>query len=439
MLPPPRLSFYRPVAAWGVAPFALWGGGSHAHLRLHPTVPSWAVPDDDEGYQHRPSRPGAASAQRSRQMGCSLSSCCGCILFPGTPPLEPAEREALVRHPGFVWLEPGRGGRRPAVFITCPGARLTIMLSHGNAENVAQNVSKCEAMARAHQVNVFIYEYAGYSISTGPKSSEAAMYDDIAAAYRHLTVERRLAPNTIVLFGRSIGSGPTVELASKTAGLAGMVLESGLESACRTQGSLLCCCANTCCCFDNFKNRDSIGKVDCPVLQIHGTADAVIAVANSMNNQRRLQHPVEPFWADGAGHNDVEELHGEEYHRRLKAFFIHCRKNVEDRQWNLVSRARANPSEQRGPPCCHLAPPPCCYSILFFTLPCTAVMSTAGRRGRRGWCKRWGRVRSGRVDAEPYGVTMSRSVVEYSRVCVCDEGVAPPATTLSPSTLRPAA
>ena len=141
----------------------------------------------------------------------------------------------------------------------------------------------------------------------------AAFYDDIWTAFAYLVGDgRRLAASSIVLFGRSIGSGPTVELAAQTPGLAGVLLESGLESICRTQGALLCCCAHTCCCCDNFVNTGKLGRVDAPTLLIHGTADRVIAFSNSRNNYPRLQHPVEPFWAAGAGHNDIEELHGAE-------------------------------------------------------------------------------------------------------------------------------
>lgn len=170
----------------------------------------------------------------------------------------------------------------------------------------------------------------------------AAFYDDIRTAFTHLVGDgRRLAPNSIVLFGRSIGSGPTVELAAQTPGLAGVLLESGLESICRTQGALLCCCAHTCCCCDNFVNTRKLGRVDAPTLLIHGTADRVIAFSNSENNYPRLQHPVEPFWAEGAGHNDIEQLHGAEYHRRLKEFFVYCQKRVEDAQWDGLAPPNA--------------------------------------------------------------------------------------------------
>ena len=181
-------------------------------------------------------------------MGITISSCCGCILFPGTASLEDDERQELLNHSKLVWLDTPRGGRLPAIDIDI-GCAVTVLLSHGNAENISQIYPKYEQMAVTHRVNFFVYEYAGYGISSGAKASEREFYDDISAAFAYLVEKKNIPRSKIILFGRSIGSGPTVELASKQKGLGGMVLESGLESACRTQGLLGCCCASICCCF----------------------------------------------------------------------------------------------------------------------------------------------------------------------------------------------
>ena len=48
-------------------------------------------------------------------------------------------------------------------------------------------------------------------------------------------------------------------LAAKEPGLAGMLLESGLASACRSQGCVGSACSMLCCCglFDFFNNQSS--------------------------------------------------------------------------------------------------------------------------------------------------------------------------------------
>ena len=56
-------------------------------------------------------------------------------------------------------------------------------------------------------------------------TKNADAYEDINAAFRWLTEHEkgpRIPREQVVLFGRSLGSGPTVDLASRTRGLAGL-------------------------------------------------------------------------------------------------------------------------------------------------------------------------------------------------------------------------
>ena len=57
------------------------------------------------------------------------------------------------------------------------------------------------------QVNVMGYDYTGYGRSTGTPS-EADCYAAIVAAFSWLLQEKDLLPNEVILYGRSIGSGP---------------------------------------------------------------------------------------------------------------------------------------------------------------------------------------------------------------------------------------
>ena len=87
-------------------------------------------------------------------------------------------------------------------------------------------------------------------------------------------------------------------LAAKEPGLAGMLLESGLASACRSQGCVGSACSMLCCCglFDFFNNQSKLRDVDCKTFLIHGTSDSVVRVSNSRTNQTRLQHSYAPYY-----------------------------------------------------------------------------------------------------------------------------------------------
>jgi abhydrolase domain-containing protein 17 len=187
-------------------------------------------------------------------MGCTIGRLCRCLVFPaprGSDPDVAAEWEQF-RHDqagNITWLTTKRGDELPALYIRPPAGAptLTVLYSHGNAEDITMIYPRLETMAQKYNVAFFLYEYSGYSLATGGGPSESAFYQSIDAAFAHLTETLSVPRGQIVLWGRSIGSGPTVNLASKQSGLAGMLLESGLASGCRFQGcaggvcSMLCC------------------------------------------------------------------------------------------------------------------------------------------------------------------------------------------------------
>ena len=60
-----------------------------------------------------------------------------------------------------------------------------------------------------------VYEYTGFGEANGKIPTDEGLYDDIETVYLYLTETLSIDPSTIVLFGRSIGSGPSCYLAEK--------------------------------------------------------------------------------------------------------------------------------------------------------------------------------------------------------------------------------
>ena len=65
------------------------------------------------------------------------------------------------------------------------------------------------------EVNAVVYEYTGFGESNGKIPIDQSLYDDIETVYIYLTENLNIDPNTIILYGRSIGSGPSCFLAEK--------------------------------------------------------------------------------------------------------------------------------------------------------------------------------------------------------------------------------
>lgn len=129
----------------------------------------------------------------------------------------------------------------------------------------------------------------------------------------HCRTRYGISPENIILYGQSIGTVPTVDLASRYE-VGAVVLHSALMSGMRvafpnTKRTWF---------FDVFPSIDKVSKITSPVLVIHGTEDEVIDFSHGMSIYEKCTKPVEPLFVDGAGHNDIELY--SQYLDRLKKF-----------------------------------------------------------------------------------------------------------------------
>jgi pimeloyl-ACP methyl ester carboxylesterase len=124
------------------------------------------------------------------------------------------------------------GNKVVATFWRHPFARFTLLYSHGNAADLGQMVELFIEL-RAHlRVNIMSYDYSGYGASTG-KPSEFNTYYDIEAVYSCLRSDYGIKQEEIILYGQSVGSGPTLHMASRLKRLRGVVLHSAILSGIR--------------------------------------------------------------------------------------------------------------------------------------------------------------------------------------------------------------
>ncbi|KAL1022947.1 hypothetical protein UPYG_G00034590 [Umbra pygmaea] len=206
-----------------------------------------------------------------------------------------------------------RGNKVGCMYIRCaPNARFTVLFSHGNAVDLGQMSSFYIGLGTRINCNIFSYDYSGYGVSTG-KPSEKNLYADIDAAWHALRTRYGISPENIILYGQSIGTVPTVDLASRYE-CAAVVLHSPLTSGMRvafpdTKKTY---------CFDAFPNIEKVSKIPSPVLIIHGTEDEVIDFSHGLALFERCPKAVEPLWVEGAGHNDIELY--SQYLERLRRF-----------------------------------------------------------------------------------------------------------------------
>jgi fermentation-respiration switch protein FrsA (DUF1100 family) len=201
--------------------------------------------------------------------------------------------------------------RISAFYLPNASAKFTLLVSHGNAEDLGDARYWLEDLRKAGFA-VFAYDYEGYGTSQG-KPSEKHVYQDVEAAYDYLVVNLKVPPERVIIFGKSVGSGPAVYIAAIRP-IAGLILQSPFVSAFRvlTRIPLLP--------FDKFPNYQRVAHVHCPVLVIHGTADEIIDIWHGHRLYDLANEPKSHLWVQGAGHNDLETLAGGDYPRALRQF-----------------------------------------------------------------------------------------------------------------------
>ena len=202
-------------------------------------------------------------------------------------------------------------GELSALYLPNPSARFTLWYFHGNAEDLGNIESRLRKL-RDLGFSVFAYDYPGYGLSSG-SPSEAGIYESTRVALDYLRKNHGITPEKLVVYGRSMGGGAAVDLATKEP-VAGLILESAFTSVYRvmTHWKLLP--------FDQFENLKKIPSVRCPVLVIHGKEDHIVPFYHGEALYAAVKSKKEHLWVDLAGHNNIEVMAGEEFWNSVVAF-----------------------------------------------------------------------------------------------------------------------
>ena len=137
--------------------------------------------------------------------------------------------EEEKRNIKVMFTPTSRGSRVACMHIKCSeNPRFTILFSLGNAVDLGRMSSFFIDLGRRLNCNIFSYDYSGYGASSGVPS-EKNLYADIEAAWKKLQAKFGVTEDEVVLYGQSLGCGPTIHLASTTA-LAGVILQSPIMS-----------------------------------------------------------------------------------------------------------------------------------------------------------------------------------------------------------------
>ena len=211
---------------------------------------------------------------------------------------------------GWYLAAKGGEGRRGA-------AKTPAMLwFYGNGETIAA-IWPIIRDFRPPNAALLVVDYPGYGASGG-RATEAGMYEAADLAYDALIARPDVDRRRIYVYGRSLGSAAATYTASNHE-VAGLILESPFTSA---RGMA----AQHYRVFPRFlvrlalDNIGRIGRIHCPILIFHGTADRLVPITMGHAVAAAAGGPVEFVMIEGAGHNDTYDMGGNAYKAKLAAF-----------------------------------------------------------------------------------------------------------------------
>lgn len=226
------------------------------------------------------------------------------LIFPKIPASYQDDSDTLK-------LETSKGAKITAIYLKAPSSKQLLLYSHGNGEDLGMIQGTLKNFQEMG-ISVLAYDYPGYGTSSN-KPTESGVYAAADAAYQLATETLNFAPEQIVLYGYSLGSGPACWLAERYP-VHRLILESAFTSAFRVMTRIKL--------FpnDQFDNFSRLKNISCPILLIHGTKDQIVPFWHAKKNWKVLRGKKEMFWVEDAGHNNLPEITGPHYWETVESF-----------------------------------------------------------------------------------------------------------------------
>ena len=121
-------------------------------------------------------------------------------------------------------------------------------------------------------------EYPGYGIYEG-SPGERQILEDSESVLKFVTKDLDYKPENLVISGRSMGSGPSIHVASLYKVKSLLLVSPFLsikEVVSSLVGSFVAMLLK-----ERFKNEDKISSVHCPILLIHSKNDTLVPFSHS--------------------------------------------------------------------------------------------------------------------------------------------------------------
>lgn len=201
-----------------------------------------------------------------------------------------------------VWLQTRDGERIHAWWLPHPQAEGAVLYFHGNAGNISHFGARAYGLRTALKRSVLLIDYPGYGKSSG-KPSEAGCYAAADAGHDWLLQTAKYPPQTLVVFGESLGGGVATHIASTKPHQA-LVLVRTFTSIPDIARSKVITSSAAPLVKNTFDNLGRISKCTQPKFIAHGDRDKLIPLAQATQLYEAAGRPKHFYLMEGHGHSD---------------------------------------------------------------------------------------------------------------------------------------
>ena len=239
------------------------------------------------------------------------------IFFPDTPSRDlTADPRAIGLDFEDVRFAAADGTKLHGWWIPASPSRGLLLFLHGNAGNISHRL---DSIRLFHELglSVFIFDYRGYGLSDG-KPTESGTYQDALAAWEYALNEKDLAPDRVVIFGRSLGGTIGAWLADQR-NPGALIIESTFTSVPDMARQIYPFLPTRWLTRLHYDARQYLAGVSCPVLVIHSREDELIPFEHGQTLYEAVRAP-RAFLEIRGGHNNGPFLTGPSYTNGLEDF-----------------------------------------------------------------------------------------------------------------------
>jgi fermentation-respiration switch protein FrsA (DUF1100 family) len=205
-----------------------------------------------------------------------------------------------------------------------------LLYLHGNGKNISGNLGRAEFY---HQqgFSVFLIDYRGYGKSQGQFPNETRVYQDAQLAYDYLVKEKGIKPESIFLYGHSLGGAIAINLAVNQPEISGIIVESTFTSIGDVAkiNQLYRLFPLDLILTQKFDSIKKINRLKSPILIIHGTRDQLIPASMSEMLYNSAKVPKKLLLVEGADHYNVRTVSEEKYLQTINNFVNYVQQTLQ--------------------------------------------------------------------------------------------------------------